>query len=184
LAVDTLSRMRAIVDKDGMPTQVMQLFSEQLRLFLLNPVFPNGITLGNSAGNNPETINFFKEETYLPEARGVTTPGTATYTIQDGRYQRIGNKCHALISLSWTGHTGTGSLTVTLPIPAAAGLAYAPVTPFNQGIPRAAGQVLQPVVRPGMSVIDFSFSEITGGVTFVNIQAAVTSLILYVCYEV
>lgn len=51
--------------------------------------------------------------TFTPVAVGTTTPGTATYTVQVGRYERIGNRVFMTIRLSWGGHTGSGSIDIT-----------------------------------------------------------------------
>lgn len=69
---------------------------------------------------------------YVPVARGSTTPGTATYTIQFGSYTRAGRRIDGTAYLFWGGHTGTGNLDISLPVPAA----------LTSGAPAGGGSVL------------------------------------------
>jgi hypothetical protein len=51
--------------------------------------------------------------------QGLTTAGSATYTFQEIRYQRVGRRIEFEIILAWTGHTGTGSISIAgLPVAA------------------------------------------------------------------
>lgn len=54
----------------------------------------------------------FSEGTFTPTIWGTTTTGTGTYTIQYGRYQRVGDWVHFRIYLTWTAHTGTGGMRI------------------------------------------------------------------------
>jgi len=184
LLLNPLSRNRQVVDKDGMPAQLLQLFSEAVVEQLKNPTFSNGVKFGNTVSSDADTINFFHKGSFLPIVVGVTTAGTAVYTNQIGTYQRLGDSVTGQITLSWTGHTGTGFFSVIgLPYPSASG-GYASVTCYNDGIPRVAGQILQAVIPPAMSRINFSFSDPAGGVTILTVPAATTILILNFSYEV
>jgi hypothetical protein len=49
------------------------------------------------------------EGTFTPGIAGLSLAGTCSYSVQGGRYFRIGNLVHFEIILAWTGHTGTGS---------------------------------------------------------------------------
>jgi hypothetical protein len=75
-------------------------------------IFTNGITF--DGGTN--LLSTFTEGTFTPVIVGGTTPGTATYIAQIGRYQRVGNRVTCTIIVTWTSHTGTGELRIaTLP---------------------------------------------------------------------
>lgn len=50
--------------------------------------------------------------TFTPVVYGATTAGSATYSVQSGKYTQIGNIVHFTINLEWTGHTGTGLMRV------------------------------------------------------------------------
>lgn len=54
-----------------------------------------------------EAANFY-EGTWTPTIAGVSTAGTASYTVQIGRYARYGNRVIATAILTYTTGTGTG----------------------------------------------------------------------------
>jgi hypothetical protein len=57
-----------------------------------------------------ELLADYEEGTWTPTVFGSTSAGTATYTLQVGRYTKIGNTvvCHANVGIS--AHTGTGNV--------------------------------------------------------------------------
>lgn len=69
----------------------------------------------NSLMTAPHNIDF------TPVLVGGTTAGVGTYSAQVGTCVRIGNSVNFTISLVWTGHTGSGSLSIT-------GLPFNPVS--------------------------------------------------------
>lgn len=78
------------------------------------------IFVGNSLGSLPSAFSSeysdTSEQTYNPVVTGSTSAGTGTYTIQYGRWRRIGKIVFFRIKLSVSaGHTGTGMIQVTLP---------------------------------------------------------------------
>jgi len=76
--------------------------------------FASGVKIG---GN--ETLQSYDQGTFTPTIFGGSTAGTATYAYQVGEYTRIGNRVYFSASISYSGHTGTGSLNVGgLPIAA------------------------------------------------------------------
>ena len=67
--------------------------------------------------------NDFAEQSYSPVVTGSTTSGTGTYTVQYGRWRRIGKIVFFRIKLSVAaGHTGTGMIQVGLPTTAVSAL--------------------------------------------------------------
>jgi len=58
------------------------------------------------------------EGTFTPTIVGLSTAGTATYTVQVGRYSRIGNRVSMNATITYTAGNGTGQ-------PAVAGLPLA-----------------------------------------------------------
>lgn len=64
------------------------------------------------------TINEkFVPTDFTPTIQGTTTAGTGTYTVQVGKFTRIGDTVNIKIDLSWTAHTGTGNMVVAgLPV--------------------------------------------------------------------
>ena len=77
--------------------------------------FDNGIQLSGGS-----TLENYATNTFTPTVFGGTTAGTATYAYQVGEYTRIGNKVYFSLAISFSGHTGTGSLNIgALPFTAA-----------------------------------------------------------------
>jgi len=62
---------------------------------------------GDTAAAN--ALDDYEEGTWTPVIVGRTTAGAATYTIQTGRYTKIGNVVHIECRLGWSAHTGTGT---------------------------------------------------------------------------
>lgn len=69
--------------------------------------FDNGIQLSGGS-----TLENYATNTFIPNIFGGSTAGTATYAYQVGEYTRIGNKIYFSLAVSFSGHTGTGSLNV------------------------------------------------------------------------
>lgn len=72
------------------------------------PSAPN-LKLGNVASANVNTLDHYEEGTFTPSLRGKTTSGASTYSNQDGRYTRIGNRVFwevRIILSSWSGMVG------------------------------------------------------------------------------
>ncbi len=69
------------------------------------------MTFNNSCNFNIDPIP------WTPTIVGSGAAGTATYSIQVGYFQRIGNVVFLYFNLAWTGHTGTGQMLIeTLPV--------------------------------------------------------------------
>lgn len=70
-----------------------------------------------------------KEATFTPTVIGSTSAGSASYSLREGSYYRIGKLVYFSIRLSWTGHTGTGDLRIgNLPFTTAT---RTTATPYN-----------------------------------------------------
>lgn len=59
---------------------------------------------------NANTLDDYEEGTFTPIIKGSTVAGTGTYASQDGRYTKIGDVVYFKLAVSWTAHTGSGSL--------------------------------------------------------------------------
>ncbi len=60
--------------------------------------------------SDPRVLDDYEEGNFIPYVMGTDTVGTAVYTTQVGRYQKIGNRVTVSAAVEYTGHTGTGSL--------------------------------------------------------------------------
>ena len=54
-------------------------------------------------------LDDFEEGTFTPRVEGSTTAGTATYSAQRGKYQKIGNHVYFEIYVAWGSGTGSGN---------------------------------------------------------------------------
>lgn len=72
---------------------------------------------------------------FTPIVMGATSSGTATYSVQDGKYTQTGKVVNLQVEISWSGHTGTGQLFIPLPLPLnSSNIGYVPVSVVSSGI--------------------------------------------------
>lgn len=55
---------------------------------------------------------------WTPTYLGLATPGTTSYTLQEGSYTRVGRMVLASGRVVWSAATGTGAAAISLPIAA------------------------------------------------------------------
>ena len=115
--------------------------------------------------------------TFTPTVIGSTTAGTATYSVQEGYYTRIGNVVYYTATLTWTGGTGTGNLYISgLPFMSRNTTAFAQgnVQP-GSSLTVAASKVAACQVIPNTANIRLiELPVATGTVTLIAYQAATT----------
>lgn len=71
---------------------------------------------------NANQLDDYEEGTFTPTIVGTTTAGTGTYSTQNGRYTKIGNRVCFSLYVVWSAHTGTGNMNVGgLPFTASSG---------------------------------------------------------------
>ena len=75
----------------------------------------NGVTFPATqvACTDVNTLDDYEEGTWTPAIAGTTLAGAGTYSVQVGRYTKIGNKVTAHLNLTWSAHTGTGNMTIS-----------------------------------------------------------------------
>jgi hypothetical protein len=122
-------------------------------------------------------LDDYEEGVFTPSVVGGTLPGTGTYSGQVGFYTKIGNRVFFEIQLVWTGHTGTGTMSIAgLPFPVNVGL-FPTCALWNQDVSMTAGHVMQ--AYAGVSSSSFLLSSIpTGGGSSVNIPMDAAGSIL------
>jgi len=78
-------------------------------------------------------LNAYNEfVSWTPTMSGSTTAGTGTYTLQFGRYTKIGAMVFINCNISWTAHTGTGNLLLSnLPFTVRNTANYTPLATVN-----------------------------------------------------
>jgi len=73
-----------------------------------------GIDFSATSGSGTsELLADYEEGDWTPTVVGDSTPGTATYSVQIGRYTKIGSRVFFACRLVWTGGTGTGAMRVS-----------------------------------------------------------------------
>ena len=84
----------------------------------------------------------YKEGSFTPSVIGNSVAGECTYAIQVGSFRKVGSLVSLVISLEWSGHTGSGSMYIAgLPFGASASLSYTPAL-INHNLPMGAGTQL------------------------------------------
>lgn len=63
--------------------------------------------------SDPNTLDDYEEGSFTPVAKGQSSAGVGTYTIQLGKYTKVGRVVFFQILITWTAHTGTGNLQIT-----------------------------------------------------------------------
>jgi hypothetical protein len=66
-----------------------------------------------SPSADANTLDDYEEGTFTPVITGTTAAGVGTYSLQAGKYTKIGNAVLFNVDIAWTAHTGTGNLTIT-----------------------------------------------------------------------
>ncbi|MGE4267187.1 MAG: hypothetical protein AB7F25_07110 [Deferribacterales bacterium] len=90
---------------------------------LTNKTVPN-LKFSNTASSDVNTLDWYEEGSFTPVVIGTTTAGVGTYTYQDGKYTRIGNRVFFNLRFNVTAHTGTGQMRIT-------GLPYTPTSEYE-----------------------------------------------------
>lgn len=55
---------------------------------------------------------FYEEGEFIPTVAGTTAAGVATYSVQTGRFTRVGNRVDFFARVAYSGGTGTGNLSL------------------------------------------------------------------------
>ncbi|MFZ6686406.1 hypothetical protein ACO0K0_01515 [Undibacterium sp. SXout11W] len=69
--------------------------------------------------------------TFVPTIVGSTTAGAAIYTVQTAKFTKTGSTVSMQISISWSGHTGTGAMLLNGLPAGLAPLSFAPMRRFS-----------------------------------------------------
>ena len=100
------------------------------------------LKFSNVASTDVNTLDWYQEGTFTPVVTGDGTAGAATYTEQNGRYQRIGNRVYFQISLGWSAHTGTGNIAPIAGLPfTSANVGQPALSIYNNGYSVASGTI-------------------------------------------
>jgi hypothetical protein len=133
-------------------------------------IFSAGLKVGNVAQSDIAVLDWYEEGTFVPEVYGSTLAGTGTYSpTPTGTYTRIGNRVFFDITITWSGHTGTGNIKIrALPF-TAAGEATTSLTYTNLTV--GAGLTMGAQIS-GTVLTLYAQDPAGGGVSFVAMDTA------------
>jgi len=144
------------------------------------------VKFANVANSDTTTLDWYEEGSFTPTSIGSTTPGAVTYTLQDGKFTRIGNTVFFWLAVGWSSHTGTGNLQIAgLPY-AANGSILRTVTCWTNGLAVPAGQIMQASIpQGGVSYINIqTYADNSGAAAAIAVDSNVPTLILSGAYQV
>lgn len=123
----------------------------------------------------------FSQGTFTPTARGTGTSGVFTYTVQSGRYERIGQRVFFTVNIGWSASTGTGGIRIkidAIPFTPVSGH-QAPVVIRADGLNYGSGKQLQGYVTSTNHEIHVEAADPAGGATAdVSMDTVVGQLII------
>lgn len=123
-----------------------------------------GVAVGNADQASVSTLDWYLEGTFTPVLEGTTAAGSGTYTVQEGKYTRIGNRIFFSIILSWSAHTGTGFIRLAgLPVTSGAGSVGVPLSVYSSNLVFGAGNQLAAVVTPATTRVALFALDPAGG---------------------
>lgn len=112
-------------------------------------------------------------DSFTPEVKGLTTPGTCTYTAQMGKFIKQGNRVDFQIEVKWTGHTGSGQLVLNLPHTTLSSLnEFQNVTVLGIADIEAGAQIKGLINRPGSRIQFYKVNA--GAITALAVPASAT----------
>jgi len=136
-----------------------------------------GFTFSNIASSGTNTLDWYEEGSFTPVAKGTSSDGAGTYSVQFGKFTRIGNRVDFVLNLAWNAHTGTGNIFLDgLPYTSNNGGLY-PCAGVSNGLALTAANILQYEVGQGTKTILISQYSPTAGTSIdVPIDSSVTAL--------
>lgn len=66
-----------------------------------------------NASSDANTLDDYEKGTFTATLAGTTAAGAGTYSVQTGKYVKIGRLVVVEIALTWSAHTGTGNMLVS-----------------------------------------------------------------------
>ena len=126
-----------------------------------------------SASSDANTLDDYEEGTFTPTITGTSPAGTASYSVQIGKYTKIGDRVLINIYLQWSSGTGGGAMNISgLPFSADG---QSPLTNYNGSVAMAAGHVMQ--ILTASTLININ-SVPSGGGSDANVTYDTTGLLI------
>jgi hypothetical protein len=135
-----------------------------------------GIDFDPAGGGAANLLDDYEEGTFEPTVRGSTTVGSATYTVQQGSYTKIGNVVYWQVRLAYTGHTGTGNMQIPFPFTSSNRYAAGNYS-YRDALTVPASEDLKVYIPPSATYIGlYSVALGTDSVVALVLDTAVTDL--------
>lgn len=116
---------------------------------------------GDTAAAN--ALDDYEEGTFTPTIYGGTTAGTATYTTQNGRYTKIGNRVLFDVVVTYSGFTGVGDVRISMPLTSLADTAGHVFAVRHNTYTMAANSTMVGLMHPNANYIRLDQVVIGGG---------------------
>lgn len=138
--------------------------------------------LERAASQRPDRLYSLPAASWTPAVEGSSAAGIGTYSVQLGRWLQLGTMVVAWIYLTWSAHTGTGNMTVTLPVASTAANSMRFGVPIWLSDIAFTGAHVQGQIIGGASIINLEAVAATGTRTAIPMDTA-GALIITAAYE-
>jgi len=186
----TDARLNSAINGTGtyLPMTFFTGGSESLRLSATSKavILAGGSTSANGTGitfpaafsgsSDVNTLDDYEEGTFSPSVFGLSTAGTTTFTIQEGKYTKVGNVVTITINVGWSNATGTGTLAIgALPFTVSA---YSALSMYNNGLTFNASSQMSSNTEVGTTYLSMNQFTTAGVVTGVPVDTSVSRLMI------
>lgn len=146
--------------------------------------FAVGVNVGNTPSATTTTFDYYDEPTWTAVAKGTTSAGVGTYSVQKGESTRTGDKCFIELDIQQTAHTGTGNIKFgDLPFTSKAAVRAA-LSISASGLAVTAGNRLEAFIAAGATEITIQQVTAAGVATAVPIPAGAATFVISGTYKV
>ena len=139
-----------------------------------------------SASSDANTLDDYEEGVFNPTIIGSASAGTASYSIQNGRYTIVGRLVFVEIYVSWSSGTGTGNLQIgNLPATPATSTTFASASiSWFSNISLTASNVGVGYFGNGFPVVEIAQNVVGGGVSTAVPYDAAGTIQISGCYTI
>lgn len=131
----------------------------------------------SAPGMTSELLDDYEEGTFTPTISGSSSAGAGTYSVQQGRYTKVGNMVYVTAVMTWSAHTGTGNMRLSgLPFTVLSVASLEPpLSILASQVALTANNVIGATFRQGATYAEvLQYPTGGGGITDVPIDTAAT----------
>jgi len=115
------------------------------------------------ASSDANCLDDYEEGTFTPTIVGLTTAGVGVYTLQQGKYTKVGNLVTFQVFITWTAHTGTGNMIISnLPFTSGANF-WSGSIGYANNIALTAGKIMTGSVEANTAYVNLQQYATGGG---------------------